>query len=243
MIKFFRKFRQNLLMENKTAKYFKYAIGEIILVVIGILIALSINNLSNNNKDRELEKQYISSLINDLEADSIGISKIKMISNEQVKRKNKLIEYFEGKQFTNDSIAHFFSFQWEITYEFNPITITIDELKSTGRIGLIQNSNIRKQIIKTYNTYENFTNNFQSYYERGREELRQITLKIPGVFDNEFTINSKTPDIIDALNNDELKNRVLANYAVTLNEKLQILQNENRLLLKQLKKYESDIQK
>ena len=230
-------------MENKTAKYFKYAIGEIILVVIGILIALSINNLSNNNKDRELEKQYISSLINDLEADSIGISKIKMISNEQVKRKNKLIEYFEGKQFTNDSIAHFFSFQWEITYEFNPITITIDELKSTGRIGLIQNSNIRKQIIKTYNTYENFTNNFQSYYERGREELRQITLKIPGVFDNEFTINSKTPDIIDALNNDELKNRVLANYAVTLNEKLQILQNENRLLLKQLKKYESDIQK
>ena len=44
MIKFFRKIRQNLLMENKTSKYFKYAIGEILLVVIGILIALSINN-------------------------------------------------------------------------------------------------------------------------------------------------------------------------------------------------------
>jgi hypothetical protein len=51
MIKFFRKFRQNLLLENKTGKpalpagrYFKYAIGEIILVVIGILIALQINN-------------------------------------------------------------------------------------------------------------------------------------------------------------------------------------------------------
>jgi len=44
MIKFFRKIRQNLLLENKTAMYFKYAIGEIILVVIGILIALRINN-------------------------------------------------------------------------------------------------------------------------------------------------------------------------------------------------------
>ena len=43
MIKFFRKIRQNLLMENKTGKYFKYAIGEIILVVIGILIALQLN--------------------------------------------------------------------------------------------------------------------------------------------------------------------------------------------------------
>ena len=43
MIKFFRKIRQNLLSKGKTGKYFKYAIGEIVLVVIGILIALSIN--------------------------------------------------------------------------------------------------------------------------------------------------------------------------------------------------------
>ena len=44
MIKFFRKIRQNLLIKNKTGKYFKYAIGEIVLVVIGILIALNVNN-------------------------------------------------------------------------------------------------------------------------------------------------------------------------------------------------------
>ena len=54
MIKFFRKIRQNLLMENKTGKYLKYAVGEIILVVIGILIALQINNW---NQQRILEKQ------------------------------------------------------------------------------------------------------------------------------------------------------------------------------------------
>ena len=48
MIKFFRKIRQNLVMQNKTSKYFKYAIGEIILVVIGILIALQINNWNSN---------------------------------------------------------------------------------------------------------------------------------------------------------------------------------------------------
>ena len=43
MIKIFRHMRQNLIMENKTTNYIKYAIGEIVLVVIGILIALSIN--------------------------------------------------------------------------------------------------------------------------------------------------------------------------------------------------------
>jgi hypothetical protein len=51
MIKFFRKIRQNLLTENKFSKYILYAIGEILLVVVGILIALNINN---NN---ELEKK------------------------------------------------------------------------------------------------------------------------------------------------------------------------------------------
>ena len=50
MIKFFRKIRQNLIMENKKGKYFKYAIGEIILVVVGILIALSINNWNEKRK-------------------------------------------------------------------------------------------------------------------------------------------------------------------------------------------------
>ena len=67
MIKFFRKIRQNLLMENKTGKYFKYAIGEIVLVVIGILIALQINNWNEQRKEKSLEKELINLLITDLE--------------------------------------------------------------------------------------------------------------------------------------------------------------------------------
>jgi hypothetical protein len=69
MIKFFRKIRQNLLMENKTGKYFKYAIGEIILVVIGILIALQINNWNENRKNSINEKALLANTINDLDAD------------------------------------------------------------------------------------------------------------------------------------------------------------------------------
>jgi len=59
MIKFFRKIRQNLLIENKTGKYFKYVIGEIILVVIGILIALQINNWNENRKHKNKKHKYI----------------------------------------------------------------------------------------------------------------------------------------------------------------------------------------
>ena len=50
MIKFFRNIRQILIMENNTSKYLKYAIGEIVLVVIGILIALQINNWNVDGK-------------------------------------------------------------------------------------------------------------------------------------------------------------------------------------------------
>jgi len=62
MIKFFRNIRKSLLMENKTSKYLKYAIGEIVLVVIGILIALQVNNWNQERKDlkeAELIKQNI----------------------------------------------------------------------------------------------------------------------------------------------------------------------------------------
>ncbi len=62
MIKFFRKIRYNLMSENKTGKYFKYAIGEIILVVIGILIALQINNWNENRKERSNELKILNTL-------------------------------------------------------------------------------------------------------------------------------------------------------------------------------------
>ena len=76
MIKFFRKIKQNLLSEGKTGKYLKYAFGEIVLVVIGILIALSINNWKNYKDDRNEEqlllrnlKQEFTKNLNELNAD------------------------------------------------------------------------------------------------------------------------------------------------------------------------------
>ncbi len=62
MIKFFRHIRKSLIKENKMGKYFKYAIGEIILVVIGILIALSLNNWKNDQDDREEEQILLHNL-------------------------------------------------------------------------------------------------------------------------------------------------------------------------------------
>jgi len=69
MIKLFRKIRYDLMEKNKTGKYLKYAIGEIALVVIGILIALSINNWNEGRKHEIVELQLLTSLRNDIAGD------------------------------------------------------------------------------------------------------------------------------------------------------------------------------
>jgi uncharacterized membrane protein YgaE (UPF0421/DUF939 family) len=67
MIKFFRKIRQKLLQENNIGRYLKYAIGEILLVVIGILIALQVNNWNEQRKDKIKSYSYLLRLNEDLD--------------------------------------------------------------------------------------------------------------------------------------------------------------------------------
>lgn len=71
MIKFFRRIREQLISENKFSKYFIYAIGEIVLVVIGILIALQINNWNEEKKDHTFEMRMLSEVKNALDNDIV----------------------------------------------------------------------------------------------------------------------------------------------------------------------------
>jgi len=69
LIKFYRKIRQKMLTENKFSKYLLYAVGEIVLVVIGILIALQINNWNESRKQSISENAFITSVKKDLKED------------------------------------------------------------------------------------------------------------------------------------------------------------------------------
>ncbi|WP_282043418.1 DUF6090 family protein [Winogradskyella flava] len=102
MIKFFRKIRQNLLSEGKTGKYFKYAIGEIILVVIGILIALSINNWNQNITYKNELQQILKEVQIDLNKDLLRL-------NSDISYAKKFKNYVDnvlnnGNTMTSDSL-------------------------------------------------------------------------------------------------------------------------------------------
>ena len=84
MIKFFRKIRQKLLSENKFSKYLLYAIGEIVLVVIGILIALWINNKNIQNQNKEKERLGLTEIRDNLISDTLQLdNNLKRFKNRQ----------------------------------------------------------------------------------------------------------------------------------------------------------------
>ncbi|WP_349350957.1 DUF6090 family protein [Flagellimonas sp. MMG031] len=76
MFALFRRIRKQLVSEGNLGKYLKYAIGEIILVVIGILIALQVNNWNENRKSRSFEQEMLAQIRENLEVDKMDLKKV-----------------------------------------------------------------------------------------------------------------------------------------------------------------------
>ena len=140
MIKFFRKIRQNLLMENKTGKYLKYAFGEIVLVVIGILIALQLNNMNENRKNNVFEKEILTQIQENLKNDELALEEIVTNFSIAVKSSEKILNS-EVSQKTKDSINIWLGriIQFD---RFQPLTNAYEVLKSNG-LDKISNKNLR----------------------------------------------------------------------------------------------------
>jgi len=143
MIKFFRHIRKSLLMENKTGKYFKYAIGEIILVVIGILIAIQLNEWrhdSTNNKQKQvvlkaLQLEFEANL-KQLDTVLYYMGKVK----EYYPIANKMIQNPEGnysKQDVSNSIVNL-----SYTWSFNPSNGALRSAISSSQIHLLKNNRL-----------------------------------------------------------------------------------------------------
>ena len=93
MIKFFRKIRQNHLIEGKTVNYLKYAIGEIILVLIGILLALQVNNWNEVRKQRIEEIGLLRNMSTDFEIKNKQLLEAYGYNKSYIKKINKIRYY------------------------------------------------------------------------------------------------------------------------------------------------------
>ncbi len=161
MINFFRKIRQQLLTQNKISKYLLYAIGEILLVVIGILIALQINNWNENKNQQEKIKEYAKLYIQDLEADILMTeTNWKMIINVSDKI-DSLAQSVRNKKIEEISNIDFLCSTWNILYRpYSWNRSTIDQMKSSGSLQYIEDVSISKKI----GQYDAFTHHLDGDY-------------------------------------------------------------------------------
>jgi len=161
MIKFFRQIRKSYLLENKTSKYFKYAIGEIILVVIGILIALQINNWNENRKNTIAEKEFIKGIVNDLQSDK----KLIEIVFKLIETKTNAYSILNSESFDTsnnikyrDSLLGVYLFSGQRT--FYPISGSFESAVAGNQINTYKQKELTQKIIKLYSsTYSRLIDN------------------------------------------------------------------------------------
>ena len=175
MIKLFRKNRLKMIAKNKFGAYLAYATGEIILVIVGILIALAINDHSNSEKKLELRNSYITQLHDEANR---NLQKLTLLDNEAAQMLKELDTVFKillYKDYDNPRLSTK-SFYLIMSKKFYPVMITYENLKFSGDLKLFDDLNLRNAISETYETFNPIEKlesseqqTIEGYYENFRD--------------------------------------------------------------------------
>ena len=171
MIKFFRKIRQKLLSENKFSKYLIYAIGEIILVVIGILIALGINNWNENNKLNSKKQNYYFQLLEELNKDKTTINQTITKFDNYLKELEQYTSTYQSNVLEPIQVYQMISKLPVLSTRITFNTSTLESLQNSGDIGLIQ-SDIRNKLIDLKRA-QDLTIKHADYTDNGKNDIIQ----------------------------------------------------------------------
>lgn len=144
MIKFFRKIRQKLLVESRFRKYVLYAIGEILLIVTGILFALYLNNLNSKKNNQNTEVKTLKEIKSNLVSSKFAFERT-IEAEKNYLNANELILFYLDNNLAYDTILDrsFVHYFWTIST--NPVKGGYEFLKSKG-VDLISNDSLRKNI-------------------------------------------------------------------------------------------------
>ena len=205
MIPFFRKIRKTLADDNKPIKYLRYAIGEIVLVVIGILIALQINNWNDQKKNAASEQLYYCRILEDFELDNQLINELKDKANYRIDSSKKILLYLDsGKKDKHYLINQFILAARSEVYE--PRNATFKDLISSGNLKLLNDVTIKNSLIQLYSELENK----QSQMKQNRDEITKkvfelvnTSIEIGAIQEFEYVRKLLDPEILQILPQDD----------------------------------------
>lgn len=154
MFRFFRSLRGSLLEEKKFSKYLLYAMGEIVLVVIGILVALQINNANDVRKERLKEVQYLENIRTDLGMNIQEMDRYLATRQAGIESAQRIMAHFDGEPVTDydafnaDGVS---IYSWQKFYQTNN---TFQELVNSGNLALISNQAIKTGLMDLESLYK-----------------------------------------------------------------------------------------
>lgn len=154
MLRIFRQIRQKLMEQNRIRSYLFYAIGEIALVVIGILLALQVNNWNQERQDREASADYEYRLLEDLKEEKAIIENVILYQRTVMSYAIKAMDVLESGEVPEGNAVNDFLvnvYQASQLQNPTPAISTYQELISSGKIGMIGNESLRSAIITYYN--------------------------------------------------------------------------------------------
>jgi hypothetical protein len=203
-------------MENKTGKYFKYAIGEILLVMVGIILALQVNNWNEERKDKNLKQTFLIKLKSNLQDDILRFNEVSGSNEKYIMHIDSAMLILNNyKNYTTTDLQKHLKF---LIYSsrFNTNKIAFDNLLSLGKINVIDNDSITESL---FAYYRNIQNNKEAVTE-GMDAYNRNTYG-PALLEFDFLNNSeifiprdlnayvKHPFIINSL---ELKKQMLTYF-------------------------------
>ena len=204
MITLFRRIRQKLIASGSITKYLLYAVGEILLVVIGILIALQVNNWNQGRIDANKEQRYITELSRDLRAQLQEIEFFKERESSSLKRLNSLIDLMdetEAIKVNADIAGLFFSIFERTSFTIKDPTFT--ELIATGNIELIRNEALRNSIIQYYQQLEKSALIIQKNNDLNDQTIKPSSLSLVEVWPPGFGLLPNSAGMIRELDRSE----------------------------------------
>ena len=225
MIKFFRKIRHKLLAQNKVSKYLLYAIGEIVLVVIGILIALWINNKNQEYNNAKIARTYLEDFKRDIEADVKTLDEKILKNLKQIQNIDSIRSYTQGQvQFLPVKRNHFHSWVNSLTTEsyYVPEKTTIRQFESSNSSHLIGSKVLKDKLFSYYNANDLNENNME----------RSVQLYQHNFLSKDL-MNLYKPDYLNADNSMRLLNNLRSDFdfIMAVNFKKAITNNQKNKYL------------
>lgn len=147
MIKFFRHIRRRLLAENRFSRYLLYAIGEIVLVVIGILIALQVNGSREMQRSKARERVFLNGLRSDLLLSIDELQRSIDLYNTNIRSAQVMLDCFEGRRTLSPDSFSYHAMSVLYRDPFHRNNSTMKELISSGSLGLLSDDSLKKALL------------------------------------------------------------------------------------------------